>query len=95
MRLVHDFAPARRLPPPITFICHGCECVEHRRTPALPKGWTTKQVCADVHAYCADCSDGIPVEVFAAQLRRDHIAFVSILPMLLLCGITFWTMLPS
>jgi len=50
-------APARKLPPAITFICTGCEAVEHRRTPALPEGWTTQDVGDDVHAFCAECSE--------------------------------------
>lgn len=95
MRMNHAFTPARQLPPPVTFICSSCECVEHRRTPALPRGWTTRQVCDDIFAYCADCSDGVEPAVLAAQLRRDNRAFVAMLPALIVGGITLWTMLPS
>ncbi len=95
MRMNHAFTPARRMPPPITFICSGCDCVEHRRTDALPQGWTTQQVCDDIHAYCADCSEGVEPAVLAAQLRRDNIAFAAMLPALLGVGLTAWTMFPA
>ncbi|GGZ02492.1 hypothetical protein [Novosphingobium colocasiae] len=46
----------RPVPPPCTFICTGCECVEHRRTPVLPEGWTTIEARGDILAYCPDCA---------------------------------------
>lgn len=50
-------APARQLPPPVTFICTGCDAVEHRRTSALPEHWTTLDVGSDIHAFCGECSE--------------------------------------
>ncbi|MYL96411.1 hypothetical protein GR702_01305 [Novosphingobium sp. FGD1] len=57
MRLNRQSAPAtRRTPPQFTFICNACECVEHTRSTALPKGWTRKESRRDIHVYCGPCT---------------------------------------
>lgn len=95
MRLNHDFTPALCPPLPYTFICTGCECVEHRRTPALPKGWATRQDREDVFAYCPNCKDGEALGTFQARMRREAALFGVIAPMMLVCFAGAWTMLPA
>jgi hypothetical protein len=56
MRLNRQTTPARRAQPPVTFICNACECVEHARNTALPKGWTRKETRRDVHVFCGPCT---------------------------------------
>lgn len=69
--MAHPAHPRRRAAakaPPATFICSLCECVEHRRTPSLPKGWSTREARGDIFAFCPDCAP-----------RPDHAAAQALL----------------
>lgn len=96
MRMNHNFAPARSMPStPVTFICNSCGCVQHRRTAVLPEGWTTREDGEDVHALCADCTDGVEPAVVAAQLRADNRAAAAIIPAAIIGFVAVWAMLPA
>lgn len=65
-------APAQTQAParpafPFTFICTGCETVEHRRTPALPKLWALEEIGHDLYAYCPGCAIDLP------RARKDAV----------------------
>ncbi|GEM_PF-3730505 len=56
MRLNRQSTAARRAAPQVTFICTGCETVQHARNSALPKHWTLKETRRDIEVYCGPCS---------------------------------------